>query len=376
MGILDNLRRPTVTATSSNVLVAADTYYGANANTIWSYDLTTVTVTRKDAMTVPAVARARNIICSTIGTLPIERYGIDGVELPSIPLLYQPDIASPRSVTWTWLADSIFFYGVGYMQVLAVYAEDGRPAGLRWIDPLRVQPQLNNDNTMIVGYTLDGTRVPDKGVGSLIAFAGPDEGLLRRAGRTLRTAIELEQAAYRAAQEPAPQTVLKNTGVDLPPDKVTSLLTAWKQARQSRATAYMAPGLDLQQIGFDPKSQQLVEARQFHASEIARACSIPAWYLNAEMASMTYSNTETERRNLIDFSLRQLMTAIEDRLSMNDVTPRGIMVRFDQDDFLRGSMKERAEISTSLLAAGIISVEEARNLMDIQPSEDTNAPNV
>ena len=371
MGLLSRYRQVAATAPSTGVVTAADTFYGANSNTIWSLDLTTVTVTRAEAMTVPAVARARNIICSTIGTLPLERYAFDGTHLPTIPLLAQPDFASPRSVTWTWLADSVFFYGVGYMQVTGVYAEDSRPAGLRWIDPLRVQPVLNNNQTMIVGYELDGNRVPESGVGSLIAFNGPDEGLLRRAGRTLKTAIELENAAYRAAQEPAPQTVLKNSGMDMPSDKVTGLLTAWKQARQTRATAYLAPGLELQMIGFDPKSQQLVEARQFHASEIARACSIPAWYLNAEMASMTYSNTETERRNLIDFSLRQLMTAIEDRLSMFDITPRGVTVRFDLDDFLRGSMKERAEISTMLLDAGIINQAEARDLMDIEQEDDS-----
>ena len=371
MGLLSRYRQVAATAPSTGIVTAADTFYGANTNTIWTLDLTTVSVTRAEAMTVPAVARARNIICSTIGTLPLERYEFDGTHLPTIPLLAQPDFASPRSVTWTWLADSVFFYGVGYMQVTGVYSEDSRPAGLRWIDPLRVQPVLNNNQTMVVGYELDGGRVPETGVGSLIAFNGPDEGLLRRAGRTLKTAIELENAAYRAAQEPAPQTVLKNSGMDMPSEKVTGLLTAWKQARQTRATAYLAPGLELQMVGFDPKSQQLVEARQFHASEIARACSIPAWYLNAEMASMTYSNTETERRNLIDFSLRQLMTAIEDRLSMFDITPRGVYVRFDLDDFLRGSMKERAEISTMLLDAGIINQAEARDLMDIEQEDDS-----
>lgn len=351
------------------VVTAADTYYQPSGNSIWGGYDDIVTISRKAAMQVPAVARARNIICSTIGSLPLHRYSaIDGKELSGIPLLDQPDIASPKSVTFSWLADSIFFYGVGYCIVTAVYSEDKRPAGMRWIDPSRVQPILNNAQTMVVGYQLDGVQVPETGVGSLIAFNGVDEGLLKRAGRTIETALELEKAAFRAAQEPSPQSVLKSS-LDLPDEKVTSLLTKWKEARQTRATAYLPSTLELDTIGFDAKSQQLVEARQFHASELARACGIPAWYLNAEMATMTYSNTETERRSLIDFSLRPLLSAIEDRLSMADVTARAVRVRFDLDDFLRGSMKERSEIAVSLYQAGIVDLTAAQEIVGLDTAE-------
>ena len=370
MGLLDRLAIVAAPTKPQAQVIATDTYYGQSVNSLW-YSASNIAVSRAEAMQVPAVARARNIICSTIGSLPLERYStLTKEELTPIPLFEQPDPNSPRSVTWSWLADSIFFYGVGYLQILSTYAEDGRPQAVRWIDPNRVQPAFNNTQTLVVGYNLDGNPLPMEGVGSLIAFNGQDEGLLSRAGRTIRTALELEQAAYRAAQEPSPQSVLKSTGVDLPADKVTALLTKWKEARQSRSTAYLYSGIDLQTVGFDPKSQQLVEARQFHASEIARAAGIPAWYLNAETASMTYSNTEQERRTLIDFSLRPILSAVEDRLSMSDVTPRAVIVRFDIDDFLRGSYAERVDISTKLLAAGIVDVPEARKIADLPPTPE------
>lgn len=368
MGILDRVRARD--AAPPSILTAADTYY-TGGNSIWSFDTTVAQVPRQAAMTVPAVARARNIICSTIGSLPLERYStVTGGELPQIPLLVQPDFASPRAATWAWLADSIFFYGVGYMEVTGVYAEDGRPAGLRWLDPGRVQPILDNTSTMVVAYTVDGGRRPERGVGTVVAFPGLDEGILKRAARTIRTAIALEDAAYRAATEPLPQTVLQGTGAELPTEKVLDLLTKWKTARQTRATAYVSPGLEMRPVGFDPKAQQLVEARSFHASEIARATGIPAWYLNAETASMTYSNTEQERRTLVDFSLRPLISAIEDRLSMPDVTPRNVVVRFDLDDFLRGSMAERSTIAIGLLTGGIADRDEARDLVDLPPVPD------
>lgn len=381
VGLLDSLRvantiagLPAMGEPSPQIVTAAEVNYQTPLNT-WYYDPTNYPTTRAEAMSVPAIARARNIMCGTVGSLGLERYSdMTGQHLSSIPLYYQPDPASPRSVTYTWIADSILFYGIAFVQVLETYAEDGRPSRFRWIDPQRVNPQYSDNQTMIIGYQLDGINLPTSGVGSLIAFQGTDEGLLNRAGRTIRTAIELERAANRAASEPMPTTVLKSTGIDLPGAQITELLTRWKRARQERSTAYLSSGLDMQAIGFDPKSQQLVEARQFIASEIARACSIPAWYLNAETASMTYSNTEQERRTLIDFSIMPLLLKpIEDRLSMPDVSPRAVSVRFDLEDFFRGSALERLTITEKLLSMGLITVPQAMEREDLSPEGGANA---
>jgi HK97 family phage portal protein len=112
---------------------------------------------------------------------------------------------------------------------------------------------------------------------------------------------------------------------------------------------------------------QMVEARQFLSAEIARTCGIPAWYLNAESASMTYSNVTAERRSLLDFGLRPFISIIEERLSMDDVTPRNQIVRFAIDDFLRGNPMERVDITIKLLDAGIINLDEAREMEDLAP---------
>jgi HK97 family phage portal protein len=118
----------------------------------------------------------------------------------------------------------------------------------------------------------------------------------------------------------------------------------------------------------DSAQMQLVEARQHLSSEIARLMGIPAWYLNAENASATYSNVNSERRALVDFGLRNYLTIIEDRLSMDDVTPRNQIVRFDLDDFLRGNAAERVEMSIKLYDSGIITRDEAREFIDISPA--------
>lgn len=329
----------------------------------------TFRVDRSSAMQVPAVARARNIIAGTISTLGLNSYNmITGAKVEGRKILEQPDPALPLSVTMAWTVEDLLFHGRSFWQVLEVNPEDGRPTQARRIDPTRVTFTTDLDTQEIVnGFYIEGGLLPATGVGSLIMFSGIDEGILNRGGRTISTALKLEEAVQRMASEPNPTMVIKNSGVDLPPEQVSSLLAQWKQARATRSTAYLSGPLDVTTFGYDAGQMQLTESRLNTAAEIARMCNIPAWYINAESASATYSNVSQERRSLVDFSLRPYMSCIEERLTMVDVTPRGQKVRFDLDDYLRGNPLEQIEVLERMIAAGLISVDEAREEMDLAP---------
>jgi HK97 family phage portal protein len=331
--------------------------------------------TREQAMTVPAIARSRNILAGSIGTIPMESYNkITGLKINNRTLIIQPDPALPRVNTITWLVDDLIFYGVGYLQVLDVSPEDGRPFRARRIDPRRVQATIDSSGTLITGYQVDSKNVPSSGLSSLIVFNAIDEGVLARGGMTISSAIALEHAAYNMASEPVPQMVLMNEGMNLPSDQVSAVMDTFRRARRERSTAYIEGPIKLEVVGMDSAQMQLVEARQHLSSEIARLMGIPAWYLNAENASATYSNVASERRSLVDFGLRNYLTVIEDRLSMDDVTPRNQIVRFDLDDFLRGNAVERVDMSIRLYESGVITRDEARGFVDLSPSgsEESN----
>jgi HK97 family phage portal protein len=247
--------------------------------------------------------------------------------------------------------------------------DGGRVRAWTRVSPERVTVDTDFLNTEINGYKVDGKAVPLQGVGSLIRFDGPDEGLLHRAGKTIAAAVYLENAAVNYAKEPSPMMVLKSNGTNLTADRISALLSAWKTARQSRNTAFLNADIDLQQFGFDPKTMQLAEARQYVALELARACGIPAYFLSAEQTSMTYSNAVTERRSLVDFSLRPILKAIEERLSLPDFVPNPVMVRFALDDFLRGNALERAQVYEILNRIGAMSVEQIQREEDLIPNE-------
>jgi HK97 family phage portal protein len=233
------------------------------------------------------------------------------------------------------------------------------------VAPNRITPQLNANATEIVGYLLDGTLTPGSGIGSVIRFDGLDEGVLSRAGRTIRAALELEKAAELYAKEPVPTMVLKSNGTNLTPERISKLLESWKTSRSTRATAFLNADVELQALGFDPAKLQLNEARQYVALELARATGIPAYFISAETTSMTYSNSVSERKSLIDFSLRPILTAIEQRLTMPDFTPYGTEIRFSVDDFLRGDALQRAQVYEILNRIGAMSIEQIQEEEDL-----------
>ena len=306
------------------------------------------TATREEFMSIPTAARARNIICSSIASIGLEVIDRStGMEIEdALPrVIRTPDPRVPGSATYVWTLEDILLYGYGYWQITEFFSDTNRVRSVQRVSPSRVTIQTNSLATEIEYYMVDGTPVPNSGIGSLVVFNGNDEGVLNRAGRTIRTGAELERAAAMYAREPIPSMVLKSNGTALPADRIAKLLDSWSTARRNRGTAFLNADVTLETVGFDPEKLQLAAARSYIATEIARACGIPAYYVDAETgSSMTYSNATTQRQTLLDFSLIPLMTSITERLSMPDFIPSTQEVKYDLSDYLRGSDLERANI--------------------------------
>ncbi|CAB4222122.1 portal_HK97, phage portal protein, HK97 family [uncultured Caudovirales phage] len=331
-----------------------------------------MTATRAEAMSVPTVARARNIITSSVASIPLKvRTKADGMEVENpTRVINQPDPRVPGSATYAFLCEDLLFYGFAYLRTLEIYADTYRIRSAERINPIRITVETNSMGTEIEGYRVDGRLCPSEGVGSLSIFYGNDEGLLNRAGRTIKAGAELERAATMYAKEPVPTMVLKSNGTALPADRIAKLLESWGAARRNRATAFLNADVTLETLGFDPEKLQLNQARSYVSTELARAVGVPAFFVDAETgSSMTYSNANLSRSSLVDFSLRPMMTSIEERLSMtgmpNDFVAASQEVKFDLDDYLRGSALERAQIYKLLFDMGVLTTDEIRMKEDM-----------
>jgi HK97 family phage portal protein len=318
--------------------------------------------TRSEAMGVPTIARARGIICSTVAALPLETKVKETNETVYSPrVIHQPDPRITGAEYWAWIAEDLLFRPAAYSRVLSRYADTGRIQAMERIAPERVTVETNSLGTEVEGYRIDGYSIAPE---DLVVFGNMQEGLLNRAGRTVRAAHALERAAYDFALNPIPQIVLSSNGVQLPKDRVASLINAFKN-KASKAVTFLNADIKMDTIGYDPKNLQMNEARNYLALELCRAIGLPAWFASADPTSMTYSNAVNQRRDLIDFSIRPVLTIIEERLSLTDFTPASQYVRFDLDDFLRGNAYERAQVYEILNRIGAMSIDEIRQEEDM-----------
>jgi HK97 family phage portal protein len=325
------------------------------------------TASREEAMSIPTIARARGIICSSIAATPIIlRDRSTGVRIDPPRVINTPDPRVPGSAIYVWTAEDILFTGFAFWRILELYADTFRVRRVERIAPTRIGTFLNDNGTEVLYYTIDGNRIPETGIGSVVVFYGNDEGLLNRAGTTIRAGAELERAATMYAREPMPTMILKSNGASLPPDRIAKLLESWGQARRNRSTAFLNADVTLDAVGFDPEKMQLNAARNYISTELSRAIGIPAYFTDAPTgSSMTYSNATLAKQSLLDFSLIPIMTSIEERLSMPDFVSSTTVARFDLDAYLRGSAIERAQVYEVLNRIGALSVEEIQRKEDM-----------
>jgi HK97 family phage portal protein len=332
------------------------------------YNSIALRVSRKDAMSVPSVARARNLICGTVASIPLEYYNKRTGEVMAAPRwISQLAKNQPSFITLNWLVDSLLFYGVAYLRVTERYAEDGRPSAFEWIANTRVTYTTDLEGIMITQYYVD---IQPIDMNDIVTIQGLDEGVLERAGRTIQSAIDINKAASVASATPMSSGILKNTGADLPPAEVSGLLSAWKRSRQNNSTAYLTSTLEFQSTQFSPKDMMYNEAIQNLSTEIARAMNVPAYYLSADQnTTMTYANVQDERKQFYALSIEPYIQAIQSRMSMDDISTSGHEVRFAVfDTFLKNDPLVELQVIEKLLTLGLITTEQAMEMTDLTPN--------
>jgi len=335
-------------------------------------------VSKSTALQVPAFCRALGVYF-LIASLPLREYAKEDVVTPRAFLQQPTKITTYTSLMARTLSD-LLLYDEAYWKVTE-RTWDGFPAAIMHMpfDQISYVPAPSLYAAMLE-VPADGTvywngrPVPPSDV---IRFDGFGlGGWLATGVQVLNTAAALEAAALRSAEIPQPSLVLKNTGADLPAAQVDALLEAWETARTNRSTAYLNATLDTVNLGgWSPADLQLSEARNQAAGQVARMCNLDPSWLGAGVpgSAITYSNRTDLMRQLLDVSLGPVMRLITERLSMDDVTPRGHTVDFETDELLKANTVELADLIAKMSPLGVITIDEARRMLDIVEMGDPNA---
>lgn len=311
-------------------------------------------VSRREAIQVPAVKRSRDLIVGSLGQLPLSVVKAD-LSVETTSWLQQPERNVARSVTMSRLVEDLLFEQVAWWRIVESDYR-GFPARVKRLRPDEVSVD-ENEGKVYVG----GKVVPDT---ELIRFDSPNDALLVAGARAIRQCLLLDQAAQRYADGAPPGDYFTPAEGADPFDDDTEaqslLLDPWAAARKKRSTAWVPAAVNYHSATFNPEQLELADQRQHAVLEIARVAGVDPEDLGVSTTSRTYQNSFDRRKAFVDFTLGGYRAAVEDRLSMGDVTPRGSLVRFDLDGFLRSSAKERFEAYKLGLEVGAIASEEIR----------------
>lgn len=341
---------------------------GTEVAQAFGINTSTSTINRRQAMRVPAFARGRNTICGTIGTLDL--FAVKGsTRDDQRELLVQTDENATRQYTLTWTVDDLLCHGIAWWRVTDRDAQ-GYPKHAEWVQRSRVTVDQDKGTIRVDGSTVD--------VDDMIRFDGPHEGVLAYGGDVLLAALALERAVKRYADKPSPNTVLYDKrpmdapGRDLKDQEIDDLVESWVTSPTDSPVRYLNRYLGAEAFGWDPQKLDLTAARQQAAVQVARLLGMPSRQVNAPSeSSLNYSTTVMDRQELVDGPLAMYLTALEQRLSMPDVTPRGWRVRFDRDGFTKGTTKDRLENARTFVDAGLGPRSEARvRYLDLPPEPD------
>lgn len=352
--------------TSANVQWTVNTSAAHSINAAWPVSSQ---VTEQTAMSVPAFSHGVNVIAGTCSGLPqwVHRGRFETVQ-PTPPIIAQPDPDLPTSIHWRSVFVDLILRPYSWCVVTRRLA-NGFPMSMRHVPHTDISVAKE-------GIYIDGVRVDERDV---IRFDSPvSPGALTNGSRILATAIMIEEAVRRFANFDVPSGVLKQTGgPDLLDSEIDDLLAGWEAARQSRSTAFLNQSLDYKSNAFDARQLQLVEAREAVTKDIARLLALPPSTINADSGGgLTYSTVEMQQEALQSQTLWPYLTAVRQRMSMDDILPHGTFVEYPSLALMRTDLTGRAQAYQTLLSNGVLTVEEVRTFEQLPPLPATGGSNL
>ena len=351
MALFGSRTKATIQAVPDNeghVAAAASGYYSGNAgnigaNSVGNFYSYSEGVLRNNAMSVPTIARARDLIASVVSSTPLQMYKESWDEtqqdmvktyLAPRTWLKQPDPTLPYATLMAWTLDDLFFFGKATWFINSRTA-DGFPNSFQRLPSSMVTYRdmagpvffAPSNEVFFQGGRLD----PE----SILQFISPIQGIVYQSETAVQTALRLEKARYRNATSTIPAGTLRITGGEPLTDvEMQQLGAAFNAARENNQTAVISQDLDYIETKANPANMMLMEAANFQALEMARITNIPPFLAGIDVGSYQYQNGKDAREQLYLFGARAYMDCIAQTLSMNNILPVGTCVEFDIDDYL------------------------------------------
>lgn len=325
-------------------------------------------VTRHTAMGLPVARRCASMISTDIGRLPIS--ATDGGDWP---LLAEPEPGSTRvSVIESTVLGLVWDGNV----VWRVTDRDrmGVPAAVQVVPNEDLWIHLDSWTRRITAYRWRSMEIPMEDVIHFrgLGLPGWPVGLSALAAleQTIGSGLGQDQAAAEMLISGwLPMVVLSPRDPDqgLTGAEVAQYREAWgARAGRDRGVMVVPGDMTASTLSFDPRRLQLLESREHNDRQICSAFGVPPHMAGVPSGdSMTYSNVQQDQAHYKARALMGWIGRIEATLSAQ--LPLGVDAVIDDTELDRGDPHSAAQVrlvdaqaAAQLVAAGIISADEAR----------------
>lgn len=328
-----------------------------------------------DVEALPGVQRAVEGVASMLASVTICVYDSQDQEVQPAALSLLTGRATEMVNGWDlrrWLVAESFSQGNAYAYLARTYS--GEVAEIIPLDRGRI---VIDWASTPFRYLLDGQPVPTadiihiKSGYSRWAFLG--ESPLDKCRTQLQLIADLDAWAATMSATGTTRRLAFKFPTPISEQAKQSILLAWK-AKHSRANGSGEPliidgGGSIEGVSGSDDLSALTNARTAALGEVARAMNVPLSFL-AATESGTQVTLEAQRA-LVDQTLRPWARRIEAEL-MAKLLP-GYRVEHDLQELLRGTMKDTAKELSKLVMGGILTPNDARWFIGMQPVKDPMA---
>lgn len=154
-------------------------------------------------------------------------------------------------------------------------------------------------------------------------------------------------------------------------DEVEKIRMNWKRlhgADGNSGLAILKGNMNYQSIGQSAAESQMLEARLFNVSEIARFFNISPVLLG-DLTKSSYSTIEAAQLEFVQHTLYPFIVMFEEELNRKLCHRSNVRIDFDESFLIKSDKAVQANYLNTLVSGGIMSINEARASLGLNPIE-------
>lgn len=340
------------------------------------------------AMQVNAVFSAVSLISDTLATLPIDAYiRRNGARFPLRPRpswVTKPNVDTTKEAFYGSMIVSLLLEGNAFVRIF-------RNQRSEIVNLLVLNPTDVTIKDMGPGRVMFQVRGEDKLVPADQMIFIPDvvkPGFLRGISRveSLKENFGLAQALENYASKFFGSGTQTSGVLEVPGNLTGEQAKMMQEAFDSRhrgwskahKTAIITGGAQYKPTNVPNDQAQFLDSRRMAVEDVARAFNVPPHLLGLP-GTNTYASVEQNNIAFVTHTLRPIAQKIEGAFTTLLSLETGLeaaFVKISLDGLLRADVNARTQAYSTMLQAGVYSINDVRTFEDLRPVDDEAADNV